>query len=119
MRLCLKDPLTEGYVILSYLIVSLTRMTHLIYACSVTTHLRLACWYVCRVSLSPPLLLLLQGRDWSGRMVNISTQNVLAEKNSFLKGHGVSIGSETSGWVRTQLSRTESAQTRQHVCTWM
>lgn len=40
------------------------------------------------------------GRDWSGRMVNISTQNVLAENNLFLKGHGVSIGSETSGWVR-------------------
>jgi len=40
------------------------------------------------------------GRDWSGRMVNISTQNVLAEQNYFLKGHGVSIGSETSGWVR-------------------
>ena len=33
-------------------------------------------------------------------MVNISTQNVLAEENYFLKGHGVSIGSETSGWVR-------------------
>jgi len=40
------------------------------------------------------------GRDWSGRMVNISTQNVLAERNRFLQGHGVSIGSETSGWVR-------------------
>jgi polygalacturonase len=40
------------------------------------------------------------GRDWSGIMTNISTQNVLAEQNTFLKGHGVSIGSETSGWVR-------------------
>eukprot|EP00658_Telonema_sp_P-2_P066314 TRINITY_DN55363_c0_g1_i2.p1 TRINITY_DN55363_c0_g1~~TRINITY_DN55363_c0_g1_i2.p1 ORF type:complete len:391 (-),score=60.19 TRINITY_DN55363_c0_g1_i2:253-1425(-) len=40
------------------------------------------------------------GRDWSGRMVNISTANVLADKNYFLKGHGVSIGSETSGWIR-------------------
>jgi len=40
------------------------------------------------------------GRDWSGLMVNISTQNVLAEDNYFMKGHGVSIGSETSGWVR-------------------
>ena len=40
------------------------------------------------------------GRDWSGRMVNISTTNVLAERNYYLKGHGVSIGSETSGWVR-------------------
>jgi exo-poly-alpha-galacturonosidase len=34
------------------------------------------------------------GRDWSGRMVNISTRNVLAEGNYFEKGHGVSIGSE-------------------------
>jgi polygalacturonase len=25
------------------------------------------------------------GRDWSGRMVNISTQNVLVENNKFLK----------------------------------
>ena len=33
-------------------------------------------------------------------MVNISTQNVLAERNLFLKGHGVSIGSETAGWIR-------------------
>jgi hypothetical protein len=32
--------------------------------------------------------------------VNISTQNVLAESNIFEQGHGVSIGSETSGWVR-------------------
>ena len=30
-------------------------------------------------------------------MVNISTRNVLAEQNFFEKGHGVSIGSETSG----------------------
>lgn len=40
------------------------------------------------------------GRDWSGLMVNISTQNVLLEDNDFYQGHGVSIGSETSGWVR-------------------
>ena len=40
------------------------------------------------------------GRDWSGRMVNISTTNVLAEQNVFQQGHGVSIGSETSGWIR-------------------
>jgi hypothetical protein len=40
------------------------------------------------------------GRDWSGIMVNISTENVLAESNIFKLGHGVSIGSETSGWVR-------------------
>lgn len=45
------------------------------------------------------------GRDWSGRMVNISTQNVLAEDNVFAQGHGVSIGSETSGWVRDILIR--------------
>ena len=40
------------------------------------------------------------GRDWSGLMVNISTQNVLVERNVFRQGHGISIGSETSGWVR-------------------
>lgn len=40
------------------------------------------------------------GKDWSGRKVNISTQNVLVERNVFKQGHGVSIGSETSGWVR-------------------
>jgi len=39
------------------------------------------------------------GRDWSGRMVNISTRNVLVERNVFKEGHGISIGSETSGWV--------------------
>lgn len=39
------------------------------------------------------------GRDWSGIMVNISTSNILAERNVFRAGHGVSIGSETSGWV--------------------
>ena len=33
----------------------------------------------------------------TGLMVNISTRNVLAEENFFEKGHGVSIGSETSG----------------------
>lgn len=45
------------------------------------------------------------GRDWSGRMVNISTQHVLAEANIFAAGHGVSIGSETSGWVRNVIVR--------------
>ena len=40
------------------------------------------------------------GRDWSGIMVNVSTTNVLVENNVFKQGHGVSIGSETSGWVR-------------------
>eukprot|EP00929_Paragymnodinium_shiwhaense_P076197 TRINITY_DN39134_c0_g1_i1.p1 TRINITY_DN39134_c0_g1~~TRINITY_DN39134_c0_g1_i1.p1 ORF type:complete len:464 (-),score=38.57 TRINITY_DN39134_c0_g1_i1:50-1441(-) len=40
------------------------------------------------------------GKDWSGRMVNISSRNILAERNYFKQGHGVSIGSETSGWVR-------------------
>ena len=38
-------------------------------------------------------------------MVNISTQNVLAENNIFKQGHGVSIGSETSGWVRNVVIR--------------
>ena len=31
--------------------------------------------------------------------MNVSTKNVLAERNQFFKGHGVSIGSETSGWI--------------------
>jgi hypothetical protein len=48
------------------------------------------------------------GRDWSGRMVNISTQNVLAERNRFHAGHGVSIGSETSGWVRNVTFRNST-----------
>eukprot|EP01062_Namystynia_karyoxenos_P067415 TRINITY_DN61368_c0_g1_i1.p1 TRINITY_DN61368_c0_g1~~TRINITY_DN61368_c0_g1_i1.p1 ORF type:complete len:471 (+),score=87.24 TRINITY_DN61368_c0_g1_i1:76-1413(+) len=39
------------------------------------------------------------GRDWSGLMVNISTANILAEKNHFRQGHGVAIGSETSGGI--------------------
>ena len=48
------------------------------------------------------------GRDWSGRMVNISTENVLAEANIFERGHGVSIGSETSGWIRNVTFRDSS-----------
>ena len=39
------------------------------------------------------------GRGWSGRMVNVSTRNVLLERNAFRAGHGVSIGSETGGWI--------------------
>ena len=38
-------------------------------------------------------------------MVNISTQNVLAEANTFALGHGDSIGSETSGWIRNVVVR--------------
>ena len=40
------------------------------------------------------------GKDWSGRLVNISTENVLLDGNDFVAGHGVAIGSETSGWIR-------------------
>ena len=40
----------------------------------------------------------------AGRMVNISTENVVIEGNDLSGGHGVAIGSETSGWIR-------------HVCT--
>jgi polygalacturonase len=40
------------------------------------------------------------GMDWSGRMVNISTENVLIAGNGFFNGHAISIGSETSGWIR-------------------
>merc|ERR1719197_1398419 len=53
-----------------------------------------------RFSTGDDCIAIKAGRDWSGLMVNISTQNVLAEQNFFLKGHGVSIGSETSGWIR-------------------
>jgi len=53
-----------------------------------------------RFSTGDDCIAIKAGRDWSGIMVNISTQNVLAERNYFLKGHGVSIGSETSGWIR-------------------
>lgn len=63
-----------------------------------------SCWnvYIANNSFSTgdDCIAIKAGKDWSGRMVNISTQNVLAENNYFLKGHGVSIGSETSGWVR-------------------
>lgn len=45
------------------------------------------------------------GKDWSGRLVNISTENILAERNVYKEGHGVSIGSETSGWVRNVVIR--------------
>eukprot|EP00911_Craspedida_sp_UC1_P002381 UC1_evm2s1780 len=48
------------------------------------------------------------GRDWSGIMVNISTENVLVENNVFRQGHGVSIGSETSGWVRNVTIRNSA-----------
>lgn len=46
------------------------------------------------------------GRDWSGRMVNISSRNILAENNVYATGHaGFAIGSETSGWVYDVVSR--------------
>lgn len=48
------------------------------------------------------------GRDWSGRMVNISTTNVLIEENHFKAGHGVSIGSETSGWIQNVIVRNSN-----------
>ena len=48
----------------------------------------------------PKGIALKAGKDWSGRMVNISTENVLIEQNVFNGGHGIAVGSETSGWVR-------------------
>jgi len=48
------------------------------------------------------------GRDWSGRMVNMSTENLLVENNIFKEGHGVSIGSETGGWIRNVVIRNSS-----------
>ena len=46
-----------------------------------------------------------RGRDWSGRLVNISTENVLIENNTLTAGHGVALGSETSGWIRDVIVR--------------
>lgn len=40
------------------------------------------------------------GKDWSGRLVNVSSENVLIERITLIAGHGVAIGSETSGWIR-------------------
>lgn len=60
---------------------------------------------VTRVHLARLLLGVQSGRDWSGIMVNVSTQHILAENNVFRQGHGVSIGSETSGWVRNVVIR--------------
>lgn len=62
--------------------------------------LRLDHWNVTFTHAANSCIAIKSGRDWSGRMVNISTVNVLAEGNTFLQGHGVSIGSETSGYVR-------------------
>jgi polygalacturonase len=45
------------------------------------------------------------GMDWSGRMVNISTENILIANNAFSYGHAISIGSETSGWIRDVVVR--------------
>jgi len=48
------------------------------------------------------------GMDWSGRMVNVSTENVLVQNNLFLGGHGISVGSETSGWLRDIIVRNNT-----------
>ena len=50
------------------------------------------------------------GKDWSGRMVNISTRFVVIEGNRLapmdgLAGHGIAFGSETSGWIRDVVVR--------------
>ncbi|KAJ8603601.1 hypothetical protein CTAYLR_004856 [Chrysophaeum taylorii] len=45
------------------------------------------------------------GRDWSGRMVNASTRNVLVEATRFGWGNGVAVGSETSGWIQDVVVR--------------
>ncbi len=42
-----------------------------------------------RVSTGDDCIAIKAGRDWSGRMVNISTQNVLAEQNYFMKGPSI------------------------------
>jgi exo-poly-alpha-galacturonosidase len=68
-----------------------------------------SCWnvYIANntISTRDDCVALKAGKDWSGRLVNISTENVLIERNQFLAGHGVAIGSETSGWVRDVVVR--------------
>jgi polygalacturonase len=59
------------------------------------------CWIsLNRFSTGDDCISLKAGRDWSGRLVNISTVNVLAEQNEIIQGHGITIGSETAGWIR-------------------
>lgn len=59
------------------------------------------CWIgLNRFSTGDDCISFKAGRDWSGRLVNISTANVLAERNQIIKGHGITIGSETAAWVR-------------------
>jgi polygalacturonase len=68
-----------------------------------------SCWnvYISNNSFSTrdDCIALKAGKDWSGRMVNISTENVMIEKNVFVAGHGIAFGSETSGWVRSVVVR--------------
>lgn len=68
-----------------------------------------SCWnlYIANntVSTRDDCIALKSGKDWSGRLVNISTENVLIERNTFNAGHGVAIGSETSGWIRDVVVR--------------
>lgn len=71
-----------------------------------------SCWnvYIANNTFSTrdDCIALKSGKDWSGRHVNISTENVLIEQNRFIAGHGVAIGSETSGWVRDIVIRNSS-----------
>lgn len=71
-----------------------------------------SCWnvYIANNTFSTrdDCISLKSGKDWSGRHINISTENVLIERNRFLAGHGVAIGSETSGWVRDVIIRNSS-----------
>jgi exo-poly-alpha-galacturonosidase len=68
-----------------------------------------SCWNVFignnTITTRDDCIALKAGRDWSGREVGISTENVLIENNFLANGHGVAIGSETSGWIRDVVVR--------------
>ncbi|KAJ8601577.1 hypothetical protein CTAYLR_005233 [Chrysophaeum taylorii] len=67
------------------------------------------------LSTGDDCIALKSGRDWSGRMVNISTRNVMIENNTFLKGYsGVAIGSETSAWIEDIVVRNARFDTAEY-----
>ena len=50
-------------------------------------------------------IVLKSGQDESGRTINISTAHVLAEHNTILSGHGLTIGSDMSAGVYSAVFR--------------
>lgn len=59
----------------------------------------------------------ISGIDGQGRAVNISTQNVLAERNTILQGHGLTIGSDMSAGVRNVVFRCSQQKRAQNIDT--